>query len=151
MFSFHRHVFSLFIDIVKSVMSVLTHHSPAARLAAAWCLRSIAIAVPALLTPLLEKNMENLDKVCSIYRSHSLSSLIIFILEIFLKIIFSMFLWIFYFHTKLSTACKACLQHFIRSHFRSVCIGSSWELSFLFGFNVRLDNSNLIYNYCIVF
>ncbi|XP_067939352.1 HEAT repeat-containing protein 5B-like isoform X2 [Watersipora subatra] len=52
-------------DIVKPVMSVLTHPSPAARLAAAWCLRSIAIAVPALLTPLLEKSMENLDKMKS--------------------------------------------------------------------------------------
>lgn len=50
-------------DVVKPVMSVLTHPSAAARLAAAWCLRSITIAVPALLTPLLEKNMERLDKV----------------------------------------------------------------------------------------
>lgn len=50
-------------DIVSAAISALTHPSSATRLAAAWCLRSIAIAVPALLTPLLEKNMENLDKV----------------------------------------------------------------------------------------
>ena len=60
-------IFKLFCclggDIVSAAISALTHPSSATRLAAAWCLRSIAIAVPALLTPLLEKNMENLDKV----------------------------------------------------------------------------------------
>ena len=44
-------------------MQALKHISPATRLAAAWCLRSIAVAVPSLLTPLLEKNLEQLDKV----------------------------------------------------------------------------------------
>ncbi|CAN7949044.1 unnamed protein product, partial [Ixodes pacificus] len=38
------------VGLVETVSSVLVHTSPAARLAAAWCLRCVATAVPAQLT-----------------------------------------------------------------------------------------------------
>ncbi|XP_054715706.1 HEAT repeat-containing protein 5B-like [Uloborus diversus] len=47
--------------IVESVVSVLVHSSSAARLAAAWCLRSITSAVPSQLTPLLERCSDRLE------------------------------------------------------------------------------------------
>ncbi|XP_076321914.1 HEAT repeat-containing protein 5B isoform X4 [Tachypleus tridentatus] len=46
--------------IIEAVVSVLIHSS-AARLTAAWCLRSIAAAVPSQLTPLLDRCLEQLD------------------------------------------------------------------------------------------
>ncbi|KFM67810.1 HEAT repeat-containing protein 5B, partial [Stegodyphus mimosarum] len=38
------------VGVLESVVSVLVHSSSAARLAAAWCLRSITSAVPTQLT-----------------------------------------------------------------------------------------------------
>ncbi|XP_013379521.1 HEAT repeat-containing protein 5B-like isoform X2 [Lingula anatina] len=49
--------------IIPPVISVLLHISPAARLAAAWCLRCIAVALPSYLTPLLDQCMGNLSKM----------------------------------------------------------------------------------------
>lgn len=51
--------------LVETVVSVLIHTSPAARLAAAWCLRCIATAVPAQLTPLLDRCLDQLESMKS--------------------------------------------------------------------------------------
>ncbi|XP_037575108.1 HEAT repeat-containing protein 5B-like isoform X1 [Dermacentor silvarum] len=53
------------IGLVETVVSVLIHTSPAARLAAAWCLRCIATAVPAQLTPLLDRCLDQLESMKS--------------------------------------------------------------------------------------
>ncbi|CAN7999924.1 unnamed protein product [Ixodes hexagonus] len=53
------------IGLVETVCSVLVHTSPAARLAAAWCLRCVATAVPAQLTPLLDRCLEQLESLKS--------------------------------------------------------------------------------------
>ncbi|KAL1476620.1 hypothetical protein MTO96_036381 [Rhipicephalus appendiculatus] len=53
------------IGLVETVVSVLIHTSPAARLAAAWCLRCIATAVPAQLTPLLDRCLDQLESLKS--------------------------------------------------------------------------------------
>ncbi|XP_035216852.1 HEAT repeat-containing protein 5B-like isoform X2 [Stegodyphus dumicola] len=49
------------VGVLESVVSVLVHSSSAARLAAAWCLRSITSAVPTQLTPLLERCSDRLE------------------------------------------------------------------------------------------
>ncbi|CAL1575903.1 unnamed protein product [Knipowitschia caucasica] len=41
--------------LVDSVVSVLVHPSPAVRLAAAWCLRCVAVAMPSQNAPLLDR------------------------------------------------------------------------------------------------
>ncbi|KAM8782703.1 HEAT repeat-containing protein 5A isoform 3-T3 [Rhynchonycteris naso] len=46
--------------ILDSVIEVILHPSVAVRLAAAWCLRCIAVASPAYLTPLLDRCLERL-------------------------------------------------------------------------------------------
>lgn len=43
------------IGLLETVLSVLLHPSMAARLAAAWCLRCVCVALPHQLTPLLER------------------------------------------------------------------------------------------------
>ena len=48
-----------------TVTSVLLHPSPAARLAAAWCLRCIAVALPSQLTPLLDRCTDRLNNLKS--------------------------------------------------------------------------------------
>ncbi len=47
-------------DICDVVVSVLLHPSPAARLAASWCLRCITVALPSQLTPLLDRCLERM-------------------------------------------------------------------------------------------
>ncbi|XP_057344489.1 HEAT repeat-containing protein 5A isoform X1 [Manis pentadactyla] len=46
--------------ILDSVISVILHPSISVRLAAAWCLHCIAVALPSYLTPLLERCLERL-------------------------------------------------------------------------------------------
>ena len=46
-------------------MSVLLHPSPSARLAAAWCLRSIAVALPSQMTILIERCMNRMHHLKS--------------------------------------------------------------------------------------
>uniref|UniRef100_K9IQJ8 HEAT repeat-containing protein 5A n=1 Tax=Desmodus rotundus TaxID=9430 RepID=K9IQJ8_DESRO len=46
--------------ILDSVISVILHPSISVRLAAAWCLRCIAVALPSYLTPLLDRCLEKL-------------------------------------------------------------------------------------------
>uniref|UniRef100_T1IQK7 HEAT repeat-containing protein 5A n=1 Tax=Strigamia maritima TaxID=126957 RepID=T1IQK7_STRMM len=53
------------LGILESVVSVLIHPMPASRLAAAWCLRCICIALPYQLTPLIDKCMNQLDTLKS--------------------------------------------------------------------------------------
>lgn len=54
-----------FAGIVEPVVSVLIHPLPAARLAAAWCLRSIAVALPSQMTILLERCMSRMHHLKS--------------------------------------------------------------------------------------
>ncbi|XP_051946148.1 HEAT repeat-containing protein 5B [Xyrauchen texanus] len=51
------------IGLLETVTSVLLHPSMAARLAAAWCLRSVAVALPYQLTPLLERCTECINNL----------------------------------------------------------------------------------------
>ncbi|KAM6956751.1 LOW QUALITY PROTEIN: HEAT repeat-containing protein 5B [Aplochiton taeniatus] len=53
------------IGLLETVTSVLLHPSMAARLAAAWCLRSVAVALPYQLTPLLERCAERINNLKS--------------------------------------------------------------------------------------
>lgn len=46
---------------IETVLSVLLHPAPAARLSAAWCLRTIAVAVPSHLTPLIDRCLKELE------------------------------------------------------------------------------------------
>lgn len=49
--------------VIEPVVSVLIHPSHAARLAASWCLGSIAVALPSQLSPLLDRCMERMEKL----------------------------------------------------------------------------------------
>lgn len=49
--------------LLETVTSVLLHPSMAARLAAAWCLRCVAVALPYQLTPLLERCAERINSL----------------------------------------------------------------------------------------
>ncbi|XP_061545222.1 HEAT repeat-containing protein 5B [Phycodurus eques] len=49
------------IGLLETVTSVLLHPSMAARLAAAWCLRCVAVALPYQLTPLLDRCAERIN------------------------------------------------------------------------------------------
>uniref|UniRef100_A0A8D0PWB9 HEAT repeat-containing protein 5B n=1 Tax=Sus scrofa TaxID=9823 RepID=A0A8D0PWB9_PIG len=51
------------IGLLETVTSVLLHPSMAARLAAAWCLRCVAVALPFQLTPFLDKCAERLNNL----------------------------------------------------------------------------------------
>uniref|UniRef100_A0A8C7I198 HEAT repeat-containing protein 5A n=1 Tax=Oncorhynchus kisutch TaxID=8019 RepID=A0A8C7I198_ONCKI len=53
------------IGLLETVSSVLLHPSMAARLAAAWCLRCVAVALPYQLTPLLERCAERINNLKS--------------------------------------------------------------------------------------
>ncbi|XP_014275349.1 HEAT repeat-containing protein 5B isoform X4 [Halyomorpha halys] len=56
---------SLFTDqtnnLLDCILSVLLHPCQAARLAAAWCLRCICIAIPSQITPLIDKCIEGIE------------------------------------------------------------------------------------------
>lgn len=43
------------VDVVDAVMAVLVHPCQAARLAAAWCLRCLCVAVPSQNTPVIDR------------------------------------------------------------------------------------------------
>ncbi|KAM9804332.1 HEAT repeat-containing protein 5B [Neosynchiropus ocellatus] len=51
------------IGLLETVTSVLLHPSMAARLAAAWCLRCVAVALPYQLTPLLDRCAERINSL----------------------------------------------------------------------------------------
>ncbi|KAJ8360050.1 hypothetical protein SKAU_G00165750 [Synaphobranchus kaupii] len=51
------------IGLLETVTSVLLHPSMAARLAAAWCLRCVAVALPYQLTPLLDRCAERINNL----------------------------------------------------------------------------------------
>ncbi|XP_054977873.1 HEAT repeat-containing protein 5B [Sorex araneus] len=53
------------IGLLETVTSVLLHPSMAARLAAAWCLRCVAVALPFQLTPFLDRCAERLNNLKS--------------------------------------------------------------------------------------
>uniref|UniRef100_A0A3B4DQ08 HEAT repeat-containing protein 5B n=1 Tax=Pygocentrus nattereri TaxID=42514 RepID=A0A3B4DQ08_PYGNA len=53
------------IGLLETVTSVLLHPSMAARLAAAWCLRCVAVALPYQLTPLLDRCAERINTLKS--------------------------------------------------------------------------------------
>lgn len=50
------------LNFIDTIYSVLIHPSCAARLAAAWCLRSICVACPNQITPLIDKLIEVIEK-----------------------------------------------------------------------------------------
>lgn len=54
-----------FSGLLETVTSVLLHPSMAARLAAAWCLRCVAVALPYQLTPLLDRCAERINNLKS--------------------------------------------------------------------------------------
>ncbi|XP_068183363.1 HEAT repeat-containing protein 5B isoform X2 [Antennarius striatus] len=51
------------VGLLETVTSVLLHPSMAARLAAAWCLRCVAVALPYQLTPLLDRCAERINNL----------------------------------------------------------------------------------------
>uniref|UniRef100_A0A3Q3VL01 LAA1-like C-terminal TPR repeats domain-containing protein n=1 Tax=Mola mola TaxID=94237 RepID=A0A3Q3VL01_MOLML len=53
------------LGLLETVTSVLLHPSMAARLAAAWCLRCVAVALPYQLTPLLDRCAERINNLKS--------------------------------------------------------------------------------------
>lgn len=53
-------VFFVFPGVLDSVIAVIVHPSLSVRLAAAWCLHCIAVALPSYLTPLLDRCLERL-------------------------------------------------------------------------------------------
>ncbi|XP_077585849.1 HEAT repeat-containing protein 5B [Stigmatopora nigra] len=53
------------IGLLETVTSVLLHPSMAARLAAAWCLRCVAVALPYQLTPLLDRCADRINNLKS--------------------------------------------------------------------------------------
>lgn len=55
--------FKFFLDLVDTVCIVLVHPCQAARLAAAWCLRCICVAVPSQSTPLIDKCLESIENM----------------------------------------------------------------------------------------
>jgi len=55
----------VFVGIVEPVVSVLIHSSPAARLSAAWCLHSIAVALPSQMTIFIERCVTRMQRLKS--------------------------------------------------------------------------------------
>lgn len=51
----------LFVDLINAAVSVLIHPCQAARLAAAWCLRCICVAVPSQTTPLIDRCVSGIE------------------------------------------------------------------------------------------
>ncbi|XP_078516049.1 HEAT repeat-containing protein 5B [Lissotriton helveticus] len=51
------------VGLLETVTSVLLHPSMAARLAAAWCMRCVAVALPYQLTPLLDRCAERINSL----------------------------------------------------------------------------------------
>ncbi|XP_043481711.1 HEAT repeat-containing protein 5B isoform X2 [Leptopilina heterotoma] len=53
------------LNLIDTVMAVLVHPCQAARLAAAWCLRCICVAVPSQITPLIDRCVEGIENMRS--------------------------------------------------------------------------------------
>ncbi|XP_063239681.1 LOW QUALITY PROTEIN: HEAT repeat-containing protein 5B [Bacillus rossius redtenbacheri] len=51
------------LGLIEATMSVLVHPCQAARLAAAWCLRCICVAVPSQITPLIDRCVEGVENM----------------------------------------------------------------------------------------
>ncbi|KAJ9598858.1 hypothetical protein L9F63_026608, partial [Diploptera punctata] len=51
------------LSLVEATMAVLVHPCQAARLAAAWCLRCICVAVPSQITPLIDRCVEGIENM----------------------------------------------------------------------------------------
>ncbi|XP_058806084.1 HEAT repeat-containing protein 5B isoform X2 [Phymastichus coffea] len=51
------------LNLVETTMAVLVHPCQAARLAAAWCLRCICVAVPSQITPLIDRCVESIENM----------------------------------------------------------------------------------------
>lgn len=56
-------IIMVFIDLIEATTSVLVHPCQAARLAAAWCLRCICIAVPSQITPLIDRCVNGIEEL----------------------------------------------------------------------------------------
>lgn len=54
-----------FLGLIDTVMAVLVHPCQAARLAAAWCLRCICVAVPSQITPLIDRCVDGIENMRS--------------------------------------------------------------------------------------
>ncbi|XP_039288533.1 HEAT repeat-containing protein 5B isoform X2 [Nilaparvata lugens] len=50
-------------NLIEATMAVLIHPCQAARLAAAWCLRCICVAVPSQITPLIDRCVEGIENM----------------------------------------------------------------------------------------
>lgn len=50
------------LDLIDATVSVLIHPCQAARLAAAWCLRCICVAVPSQITPLIDRCVTGIEE-----------------------------------------------------------------------------------------
>ncbi|GLH08860.1 HEAT repeat-containing protein 5B [Gryllus bimaculatus] len=48
-------------SVIEATMAVLMHPCQAARLAAAWCLRCVCVAVPSQITPLIDRCIEGIE------------------------------------------------------------------------------------------
>jgi hypothetical protein len=53
------------LNFIDAICAVLVHPCLAARLAAAWCLKCICIAVPSYITPLIDRFLEAIEKMRS--------------------------------------------------------------------------------------
>ncbi|XP_043289102.1 HEAT repeat-containing protein 5B isoform X2 [Venturia canescens] len=53
------------LSLIDTTMTVLVHPCQAARLAAAWCLRCICVAVPSQITPLIDRCVEGIENMRS--------------------------------------------------------------------------------------
>ncbi|XP_011297784.1 HEAT repeat-containing protein 5B isoform X2 [Fopius arisanus] len=53
------------LNLIDTTMAVLVHPCQAARLAAAWCLRCICVAVPSQITPLIDRCVEGIENMRS--------------------------------------------------------------------------------------
>ncbi|KAL7035637.1 hypothetical protein ACKWTF_008482 [Chironomus riparius] len=53
------------LNFIDAVCAVLVHPCLAARLAAAWCLRCVCVAVPSQITPLIDRFLEAIEKMRS--------------------------------------------------------------------------------------
>ncbi|XP_021938507.1 HEAT repeat-containing protein 5B isoform X3 [Zootermopsis nevadensis] len=51
------------LSLIEAIMAVLIHPCQAARLAAAWCLRCICVAVPSQITPLIDRCVEGIENM----------------------------------------------------------------------------------------
>lgn len=53
------------LNFIDAVCAVLVHPCSAARLAAAWCLRCVCVAVPSQITPLIDRCLDAIEKMRS--------------------------------------------------------------------------------------